>query len=87
MREAVLACQGFAIGSEWMFAVDLNSVEVVGILDEGRLPPTDLRIIIRQLDERKGPRFREMVRNDYSGIIIEVLQTMCGACPFADQAV
>jgi DNA-binding transcriptional LysR family regulator len=42
VREAVLAGQGFAIASRWMFARELKSGEVVSILDEWTLPAMDL---------------------------------------------
>ena len=42
VREAVLAGQGFAIASRWMFAPELKSGEVVSILEEWTLPPIDL---------------------------------------------
>jgi DNA-binding transcriptional LysR family regulator len=45
VREAVLAGQGFAIASRWMFAPELKSGEVVGILDEWTLPAMDLWVI------------------------------------------
>ena len=45
VREAVLAGQGFAIASRWMFTPELKSGEVVSILEEWRLPPIDLWVI------------------------------------------
>ena len=45
VREAVLAGQGFAIASRWMFAPELKSGEVVSILDEWTLPVIDLWVI------------------------------------------
>ena len=45
VREAVLAGQGFAIPSRRMFAPELKSSEVVGILDEWTLPAMDLWVI------------------------------------------
>jgi DNA-binding transcriptional LysR family regulator len=45
VREAVLAGQGFAIASRWMFAPELKSGEVVSILDEWTLPAMDLWVI------------------------------------------
>jgi DNA-binding transcriptional LysR family regulator len=45
VREAVLAGQGFAISSRWMFAPELASGEVVSVLEEWRLPPMDLWVI------------------------------------------
>lgn len=45
VREAVLAGQGFAIASRWMFAPELASGEVVNILDEWTLPPLDLWVV------------------------------------------
>ena len=45
VREAVLAGQGFAIASRWMFTPELKSGEVVSILDEWTLPPIDLWVI------------------------------------------
>ena len=45
VREAVLAGQGFAIASRWMFAPELKSGEVKSILGEWALPPMDLWVI------------------------------------------
>jgi DNA-binding transcriptional LysR family regulator len=45
VREAVLAGQGFAIASRWMFTPELTSGEVVSILDEWTLPAMDLWVI------------------------------------------
>jgi DNA-binding transcriptional LysR family regulator len=45
VREAVLAGQGFAISSRWMFAPELKSGEVVSILDEWTLPAMDLWVV------------------------------------------
>jgi len=45
VREAVLAGQGFAIASRWMFAPELASGEVVPVLEEWSLPPMDLWVI------------------------------------------
>jgi DNA-binding transcriptional LysR family regulator len=45
VREAVLAGQGFAIASRWMFAPEIKSGEVVSILEEWKLPPIDLWVV------------------------------------------
>lgn len=45
VREAVLAGQGFAIASRWMFTPELKSGEVVSLLEEWTLPPIDLWVI------------------------------------------
>src|SRR6266403_1029101 len=45
VREAVLAGQGFAISSRWMFAPELATGEVVPVLEEWSLPPMDLWVI------------------------------------------
>jgi len=45
VREGVLAGLGFAIASQWMFAPELRSGEVVSILDEWTLPAMDLWVI------------------------------------------
>jgi len=45
VREAVLAGQGFAIASRWMFAPELASGEVVPVLEEWSPPPMDLWVI------------------------------------------
>lgn len=45
VREAVLAGQGFAITSRWMFAPELASGVVTPILREWTLPPMDLWVI------------------------------------------
>ena len=45
VREAVLAGQGFAITSRWMFEPELASGAVVPVLREWSLPPMDLWVI------------------------------------------
>lgn len=45
VREAVLAGQGFAISSRWMFASELASGEVVAVLKAWTLPSMDLWVI------------------------------------------
>jgi DNA-binding transcriptional LysR family regulator len=45
VREAVLAGQGYAIASRWMFALELASGDVVPVLQEWSLPPMDLWIL------------------------------------------
>ncbi len=45
VREAVLAGQGFAIASRWMFAPELAKGEVVSVLQEWALPPMELWVI------------------------------------------
>jgi DNA-binding transcriptional LysR family regulator len=45
VREAVLAGQGIAIASGWMFAPELKSGEVTNVLAEWTLPPMDLWVI------------------------------------------
>jgi DNA-binding transcriptional LysR family regulator len=45
VREAVLAGQGFAITSRWMFAPELASGAVVPVLNEWTLPPMELWVI------------------------------------------
>lgn len=45
VREAVLAGQGFAITSRWMFAPEIASGAVVPVLREWTLPPMELWII------------------------------------------
>jgi DNA-binding transcriptional LysR family regulator len=45
VREAVLAGQGFAITSRWMFAPELISGAVVPVLREWTLPPMELWVI------------------------------------------
>jgi DNA-binding transcriptional LysR family regulator len=42
VREAVLAGQGLAISSRWMFAAELQAGEVVSLLNEWTLPAMDL---------------------------------------------
>jgi DNA-binding transcriptional LysR family regulator len=46
VRAAVIAGQGFAISPRWMFAPELESGEVVSVLDDWTLPPIDLWVII-----------------------------------------
>lgn len=45
VREAVLAGQGFAVTSRWMFAPELASGAVVPVLKEWTLPPMELWVI------------------------------------------
>lgn len=45
VREAVLAGQGFAITSRWMFAPELTSGAVIPVLTEWTLPPMELWVI------------------------------------------
>jgi DNA-binding transcriptional LysR family regulator len=45
VRAAVIAGQGFAISAHWMFAPELESGEVVSVLDDWSLPPMDLWVI------------------------------------------
>lgn len=45
VREAVLAGQGFAITSRWMFAPELASGTVLPVLKEWTLPPMELWVI------------------------------------------
>jgi DNA-binding transcriptional LysR family regulator len=45
VRAAVIAGQGFSISSRWMFAPELESGEVVSILEEWSLPSIDLWVI------------------------------------------
>jgi DNA-binding transcriptional LysR family regulator len=45
VREAVLAGQGFAITSRWMFSPELASGAVVPVLKEWSLPPMELWVV------------------------------------------
>jgi DNA-binding transcriptional LysR family regulator len=45
VRAAVISGQGFTISSRWMFAPELESGEVVSVLDEWSLTPMDLWMI------------------------------------------
>src|SRR5215469_16760613 len=45
VRAAVIAGQGFAVASRWMFAPEIQSGQVVSLLDEWTLPPIDLWVI------------------------------------------
>ena len=45
VRAAVITGQGFAIASRWMFSPELESGEVVSILNDWSLPPLDLWVI------------------------------------------
>jgi DNA-binding transcriptional LysR family regulator len=42
IREGVLAGLGLAIGSEWLFAPELKTGDVISVLQEWSLPPLDL---------------------------------------------
>jgi DNA-binding transcriptional LysR family regulator len=42
VREAVLAGLGFVLGSEWLFAPELNSGAVISALDDWSLPSVNL---------------------------------------------
>src|SRR2546425_3658631 len=45
VREAVLAGQGFAIASRWLFAPELDTGEVIPVLQDWGLPPMELWVI------------------------------------------
>jgi DNA-binding transcriptional LysR family regulator len=45
VRAAVITGQGYSISSRWMFAPELESGEVVSVLDEWTLPSMDLWVI------------------------------------------
>lgn len=45
VRAAVIAGQGFVISSRWMFAPELESGQVVSVLDEWTLPSIDLWVV------------------------------------------
>ena len=45
VRAAVISGQGFAVASRWMFTPELQSGEVVSILNDWTLPPLDLWVI------------------------------------------
>jgi DNA-binding transcriptional LysR family regulator len=45
VRAGVISGQGFAIASRWMFAPELESGEVVSVLNDWTLPPLDLWVI------------------------------------------
>ena len=45
VREAVLAGQGFAIASRWLFAPELATGEVIPVLQDWVLPPMELWVI------------------------------------------
>jgi len=45
VRAAVIAGHGFAISSRWQFAPELESGEVVSLLEEWSLPSMDLWVI------------------------------------------
>jgi len=45
VREAVLAGQGFAIASRWLFAPELATGEVIPVLQDWGLPPMELWVI------------------------------------------
>jgi DNA-binding transcriptional LysR family regulator len=61
VRAAVIAGQGFAIGSRWMFAPELESGEVVRLLEQWQLPPLELWAIYPsgRLTTTKGRAFVE----------------------------
>jgi DNA-binding transcriptional LysR family regulator len=45
VREAVLSGQGLAVASQWMFAPELASGDIVPVLQDWSLPPMDLWVI------------------------------------------
>lgn len=45
VRAAVIAGQGFAVSSRWQFAPEIESGEVVRLLENWTLPPMDLWVI------------------------------------------
>ena len=70
VREAVLAGQGYAITSRWMFAPELASGAVVPLLNEWSLPSMELWMVYPsgRLTSTEGARLREVVRRDHSSI-------------------
>ena len=68
VRAAVVAGQGFAIASHWMFAPELQSGQVVSVLSEWTLPPLDLWVIYPsgRLTSTKGRAFVKW----FEGIVI-----------------
>jgi DNA-binding transcriptional LysR family regulator len=69
VRAAVIAGQGFAIGSRWMFAPELESGEVVRLLEQWELPPLELWAIYPsgRLTTTKGRAFVEWFEEIVSG--------------------
>jgi DNA-binding transcriptional LysR family regulator len=69
VRAAVLAGQGFAISPRWLFAPELESGEVVSVLDRWNLPPIDLWVIFPsgRLTSTKARRFVKWFENTMSG--------------------
>jgi DNA-binding transcriptional LysR family regulator len=61
VREAVLAGQGFAITSRWMFAPELASGAVVPVLKEWTLPPMELWVVYPS-GKLTGTKAREFVK-------------------------
>jgi DNA-binding transcriptional LysR family regulator len=69
VRAAVIAGQGFAISARWMFAPELESGEVVSVLDDWSLPPMDLWVIFPsgRLASAKARTFIKWFENMMSG--------------------
>jgi DNA-binding transcriptional LysR family regulator len=65
VRSAVLAGQGFAISPRWLFAPELDSGEVVSILNDWTLPPINLWVIFPsgRLTSRKARTFVKWFEN------------------------
>jgi DNA-binding transcriptional LysR family regulator len=65
VRSAVLAGQGFAISPRWLFAPELDSGEVVSILNDWALPPINLWVIFPsgRLTSRKARMFVKWFEN------------------------
>lgn len=69
VRAAIIAGQGFAISARWMFAPELESGEVVRVLDGWTLPPIDLWVIYPsgRLTSAKARTFVKWVEKMISG--------------------
>ncbi|MFZ6648570.1 LysR family transcriptional regulator [Undibacterium sp. TJN25] len=69
VRAAVLADIGAAVASEWMFAKELQSGEVVRVLEEWELPPVDLWAVYPsgRMANAKARAFVEFVQTIMDG--------------------
>jgi DNA-binding transcriptional LysR family regulator len=69
VRAAVITGQGFAISSQWMFAPELESGEVVSVLDDWTLPPIDLWVMFPsgRLTSTKARTFVKWFEKTISG--------------------
>jgi DNA-binding transcriptional LysR family regulator len=81
VRAAVIAGQGFAISTRWTFAPELESGEVISILDDWTLPPIDFWVIYPsgRLTSTKARTFVKWFEKMISGLPLSKRAGFCAA--------